>query len=69
MQPVFVRIGDRFFNLNTILWAQIEEYAGIQSLVLVYRAQPDSKHESFRVGGKTAQQMISILEQFTPEPR
>jgi len=69
MHPVFVRIGDRFFSLNAIVWAQIEEYAGHQSLVLVYRAQPDSKHESLRVGGQTAQEMIRILAQLTPEPR
>jgi hypothetical protein len=64
MKPIFVRIGQRFFNLHAILWAQIEEYAGAQSLVVVYRAQQDSRHESLRLGGETAQQMIRILEQF-----
>jgi hypothetical protein len=68
MKPILVRIGQRFFNLHAIRWAQIEEYAGAPSLVLGYRAHQDSRHESLRLGGEPAQQMISILEQYTPEP-
>jgi hypothetical protein len=68
MKPILVRIGQRFFNFHAIRWAHIEEYAGAQSLVLVYRAHQDSRHESLRLGGEPAQQMISILEQYNPEP-
>ena len=68
MKPICVRIGQRLFNLHAIRWAHIEAYAGAQSLVLVYWAHQDSRHEGLRLGGEPAQQMISMLEQYNPEP-
>ena len=68
MKPICVRIGQRFFHLHAMRRAHIEEYAGAQSLVLVYRAHQESRHESLRLGGAPAQQMISILEPYNLEP-
>ena len=61
MNPAFVRIGNRFFNLHAILWAEIEDNP--KRMKLVYHMVSGSTSIDISLHEEEAEEMIRILDE------
>jgi hypothetical protein len=57
--PFFVKIGNRYLNLNAFLYTEIRG----QEIKLVYESEGCSPKEYVGLSGDEAKEMISFLEQ------
>jgi len=63
MKPIFVRIGDRYINVNAILWAQVDLVSNPHGIALFFNAEDGG---TIHLQGQEADQMRGTLDQFRP---
>lgn len=61
MEPAFVKIGNLYINLHTLVWAQMDFHNDVDVLILIL-----STGGELRLRGQEAHEMRRILDQLRP---